>query len=420
MALTKVSRGLLSTSIVDNGNATAITIDSSENVGIGNTSPDSVLTAVNAASTAALRIGLNNTSYNYMDADNNIFRNGAGTERIRIDSSGNLLVGKTSADYSDSSRGNVEIAGSSGALVGLSAGNTDSYIFQSGVNMDIFNVGAGYLRFATSNTERMRIDSSGWVNPKSNVALTNAPDTQGLHFGWNYSNGAGESLIVFNRGAGTTGGLTFVDNSSGGTHDEVMRLEGGNLLVGTTTAINSAHTFTRSQNNSTVVVDNQVTSGNPFGLQVRFSQHDPNNAVANLLSGYAHDGNGLVAKFIVRSNGGIANYQANDANLSDERVKRDISPLGSMWDKFKALEIVTFKYQNQTNTNDNIGVIAQQVESVAPEFVDNEGFGETPEGEEPLKTIYTTDLYHAAIKALQEAMNRIETLETKVQQLENN
>jgi hypothetical protein len=32
MALTKVSRGLLNTSIVDNGNATAITIDSSENV----------------------------------------------------------------------------------------------------------------------------------------------------------------------------------------------------------------------------------------------------------------------------------------------------------------------------------------------------------------------------------------------------
>ena len=38
MALTKVSRGLLTTSIVDNGNATAITIDSSENVFIGTTS----------------------------------------------------------------------------------------------------------------------------------------------------------------------------------------------------------------------------------------------------------------------------------------------------------------------------------------------------------------------------------------------
>jgi len=98
MALTQVSRGLLSTSIVDNGNATAITIDSSENVGIGNSSPDSVLTAVNAASTAALRIGLNNTSFNYMDADNNIFRSGAGTEHMRIDSLGRLLIAMTSAD----------------------------------------------------------------------------------------------------------------------------------------------------------------------------------------------------------------------------------------------------------------------------------------------------------------------------------
>ena len=35
MALTQVSRGLLSTSIVDNGNAMAITIDSSENVLVG-------------------------------------------------------------------------------------------------------------------------------------------------------------------------------------------------------------------------------------------------------------------------------------------------------------------------------------------------------------------------------------------------
>jgi len=38
MALTKVSRGLLSTGIVDNSNATAIAIDSSENVLVGKTS----------------------------------------------------------------------------------------------------------------------------------------------------------------------------------------------------------------------------------------------------------------------------------------------------------------------------------------------------------------------------------------------
>ena len=158
---------------------------------------------------------------------------------------------------------------------------------------------------------------------------------------------------------------------------------------------------------------NTPTASNAYGIFIHYTDSAPNGTANQFLQ--CNDSG--ASRFVVRSNGGIANYQANDANLSDERVKTDIAPLGSMWDKFKALEIVSFKYNDQTHDNDNIGVIAQQVESVAPEFVDNIGFGETPEGEEPLKTIYTTDLYHAAIKALQEAMTRIETLEAEVNTL---
>ena len=39
MALTKISRGLLDTGVSDSSDATAITIDSNEKVGIGTTSP---------------------------------------------------------------------------------------------------------------------------------------------------------------------------------------------------------------------------------------------------------------------------------------------------------------------------------------------------------------------------------------------
>ena len=88
MALTKVSRGLLSTGIVDNSTTTAITIDSSENVGI-NSAPDSLLHVAGAAN---LRIAYNGTSVNYMDADTNIFRSGNGTERLRIGSTGIIYV----------------------------------------------------------------------------------------------------------------------------------------------------------------------------------------------------------------------------------------------------------------------------------------------------------------------------------------
>jgi hypothetical protein len=110
----------------------------------------------------------------------------------------------------------------------------------------------------------------------------------------------------------------------------------------------------------------------------------------------------------------LANYQANNVDLSDARTKKEINPVASMWDKIGALEIVTYKYNDQTHDDVNVGVIAQQVESVEPVWVDNDGFGETPEGEEPLKTVYTKDIYFAAIKALQEAMARIEKLEAEV------
>ena len=75
--------------------------------------------------------------------------------------------------------------------------------------------------------------------------------------------------------------------------------------------------------------------------------------------------------------------------------------------------VYQFKYKDQTHDDFNIGVIAQQVEEVAPEFVDVDGWGKIPEDGIPLKSIYTADLYHTAIKVLQEAMAKIETLEAE-------
>ena len=286
MALTKVSRGLLSTSIVDNGNATAITIDSSNNVVIG-----SVASGTSSATPVELNLGSTfaNTAGSLSKAKFKLFEDSSAnvyglsvssglmefgvpssagyaffineSEKMRMDSSGNLLVGKTSADYSDSSRGNVEIAGSSGALVGLSAGNTDSYIFQSGVNMDIFNVGAGYLRFATSNTERMRIDPAGRVgigtsSPGATYHLLSDSAAASIHATTNQGTGYHEYRYASTTIAG------YIGNGSGlltgaAASDFILRSEAalvfntngnnrrmtidssGNLLVGTTNNSNS-------------------------------------------------------------------------------------------------------------------------------------------------------------------------------------
>ena len=212
--------------------------------------------------------------------------------------------------------------------------------------------------------------------------------------------------------------LAFYTQASGGGFGERMRV----TSLGYTKASSNGsywaatapyHEFgTNTTANWTTIMFN--SSASPFGLYIPYSGGSPNNSGNESI--YFADSSAL--RFSVRSNGGIANFQANDANLSDERTKKDITPLESYWDKFKQIEIVKFKYKDQTHDDFNIGVIAQQVETVAPEFVDVDGWGkpeldeegnEIVSDEEPLKSIYTADLHHATIKVLQEAMAKIET-----------
>ena len=65
MAITKVSRGLLNTGISDSSNATAITIDSSENVGIGTASPQTKLQVATANGTLSHFGGIATTNTHY-------------------------------------------------------------------------------------------------------------------------------------------------------------------------------------------------------------------------------------------------------------------------------------------------------------------------------------------------------------------
>tara|TARA_R110002020_G_scaffold311232_1_gene526880 strand:+ start:202 stop:1599 length:1398 start_codon:yes stop_codon:yes gene_type:complete len=126
-----VTGAFTSQGIDDNADAVAITIDSSENVGIGTTSPSEKL-HINEASTNASRIRLSNTDgyleigtnnqVSNLDSQTHTFRNEAGsTEYMRIDSSGNLLVGTTTILAAESNVEGISLAaGSYGGLLSVS------------------------------------------------------------------------------------------------------------------------------------------------------------------------------------------------------------------------------------------------------------------------------------------------------------
>lgn len=219
-----------------------------------------------------------------------------------------------------------------------------------------------------------------------------------------------------------SGNVTYQYSSDGtmGTPIDVLNiLWGGGITVngattgygGTVATSNfktAAASWTLGLNNS-----NATTC---YGLGIKYTAATPNAAGSEFA--YWEDATAL--RFSVKSNGGINNYSANNTNLSDERRKKQIVAidLNDAWTKNKALQYVTYLYKDQTDAILNHGLVAQQVESVAPEFVDVSGFGETPEDGVPLKGLWETDIFYMLGAVLQKAQLRIEELEARLSRLE--
>ena len=90
----------------------------------------------------------------------------AASERVRVNSSGNMGVGTTSPTDTNSFSRALDVNGSSGAAVytRTNGSATNRTVFaNSGTDGYIFNGGAGTLRFYTNATQHMNISSAGNV-----------------------------------------------------------------------------------------------------------------------------------------------------------------------------------------------------------------------------------------------------------------
>ena len=348
-----------------NNGTTAVTIDTSQNVGVGTStitssagwSPRLVLAGTDTALVVKGSSGQENSFGTsgglYIDSlghstgtsNNIIFRNTStnssysASERMRITSDGNVGIGTSSpTDTAGFSRA-LDLNGSAGAaLYTRTNGSATSWTAFGNYGVDgyINNRGAGTLQFYNNNAERMRIHSNGYIT----MGTTNT----------NIDAGPGFKFIA------TT-----------------------NAYVG-------------------MVVESSINSQTNYHLY--------------------STGAGTY-RFYVGAGGTIYATATTIVAISDVRLKENIQDIDVGLDAIMALKPRKFDWKEGKGKDKkgDRGWIAQEFEQVFPDMIEN-WKDPAPEGEEPYKAV-SADLIPVLVKAIQELKAELDTVKAELNTLKN-
>jgi hypothetical protein len=345
-----------------------------------------------------------------------------GSGQIYKDSSGNVGVGTASPSFNTGSGIEVARAGVSTVRLYNTSSTTVGEIRADSVGLTIDGIGAtSILRLSTGGGERLRIDSSGRVGigTASPAHLLDVAATTPVAR-INATGGGTPSLSLFSAGVyewllqgGTA--LKFVQDTT-----ERLRINSsGSLLVGATSAQSSERLLAQNDSATNPSFIAYSPSATFTGYVARlFADRNTSNSTYNFLSCVRVASAGDV--FIIRDSGNAVNTNNSYGAISDIKLKENIENASSQWNDIKSLQVRKFSFKNDEEHKRMLGLVAQEVELISPNLVetvidrdkDGSDLGTTT------KEVKYSVLYMKAVKALQEAMGRIETLEAKVTALE--
>ena len=316
---------------------------------------------------------------------------------------------------------------------------TDATAF-AGLYIDVDNVNnivelnasgdtASTMAFQTGNAERMRITTTGNVgigttNPGGNLHVVGRAGQAGQIYLSDIDNGSGtgdallisksgNNAFVYNRDSGS---LSFGSNN---TSNYLNITSSGNVGIGTTSPANKLDVvgisrFTHSSSTSyrgaiETVTDNAYptweigwvhtrTTSSTYGTIARF-----NNQTGTSIGGIVYSG----------SSG------TSFVTTSDYRLKENIKEIRDSISRVKKLKPCRFNFAAEKNRIID-GFIAHEVQEVVPEAVHGEKDALQKDGSIDAQTLEVSRLIPVLTKALQEAINKIEELELRIQTIENN
>jgi hypothetical protein len=313
------------------------------------------------------------------------------------------------------------------------------------------NIGVGTgtsLALTGTSANILAAGPAGATNPTLNIDASTASAATGLNVKSAaaagglavsvLSSGTNENLTINAKGSGTitlnntaTGGITLsraltyggvtLSNAVTGTGNMVLSASpslSGVLTVNGTTARSE---FSVTAANTEAARFRSTSGSNAYGLSVAFDTV-PNDTTRYFISCNSTAGTTYA---IIYSNGNLANLNNSYGSTSDAKLKQDIVLAGSQWGDIKEIGKIVSKYRFKNNPNGplQIGLVAQDLQAISPGLVnsssDVDEETKQPLGTETLSVQYSV-LYMKAVKALGEALERIETLESRVATLEGN
>jgi len=313
-------------------------------------------------------------------------------QAMTIDTNHNVVVGATTAQASDSATlmadGEVTAAGFYFTNNIGSAMNTEG-IRRATTNTIVFDI---------SSSEAMRLNGSGLgvgitptcglhVDNPSNSAITQILDTDNTAVKLVFRN----STVTSNEVQIGADGSSLVLVTGSETRTSIGSL--GNLYVRSADTSNASQTLKKTVSGADTI----------DYLQCRDSSN--------------------TAKAIIAGDGDLTNANNSYGQISDSKIKENIVDANSQWDDVKAVKVRNFNFKESSGlpTHKQIGVVAQELETVSAGLV-SESIDRDPDTNEDLgtktKSVKYSVLYMKSFKALQEAIAKIEVLETKVAALE--
>jgi len=390
------------------------------------------------------------------------------TERMRIKSDGTLHAIKSGTQITNAEQ-TVAVfqrssASGSTSKISIVSGNAASSQIQFGdtddedVGIIHYDHADNSMRFSTNTSEAMRLDSSGRLligttsarehlndgsdsaqvfiqgttQNTSTLAVIRSSDNDGpshLVLGKARGTGSGSTTIV--QDGDTIGSINF--EAADGSH--LIRAGQISCVVDGTPGANDMPGSLKFS--TTVNGSNGLTQRMRITNQGRLDIFATSSTDTHFISSAGSAGTALefikcmhsagsigagTTSFKVSTNGNVQNTNNSYGSISDVKLKENIADASSQWSDIKGLRVRNYNFKEETGnpTHTQIGVVAQEVETVSPGLV-----YETPDKDDDgtdlgtvTKSVNYSVLYMKAVKALQEAMDRIETLEAKVAALE--